>query len=278
MKSQSVRAGRATLAVKTAGEDGGAATPLVFLHAGVGDWRMWRGQMAALGRTRRAVAYDRRGFGETTYVSEDHTPADDLSAVLNATVGDRPAVLVGCSQGGRIAIDFALASPSRVAGLVLIGSAVSGAPETEPSAYPDAIKTLHTQIEAAEEARDHDAVNTLEARLWLDGPLAREGRVSGATRELFLDMNGRALRAPAAGKLLYAFDDAYARFGELKMPIHFVIGAHDFAEINGWARELSSVAPNAELTELKDAAHLPSLEQPEKTTAILRGFLEKHAL
>ena len=43
----------------------GAGDPVVFLHAAVCDRRMWRAQMAVVGTTHQAIAYDRRGFGET---------------------------------------------------------------------------------------------------------------------------------------------------------------------------------------------------------------------
>jgi hypothetical protein len=55
------------------------------------------------------------------------------------------------------------------------------------------------QAEAAEQAADFDALDDLEARLWLDGPTAPEGRVGGDLRALFLEMNGRALRAAHPG-------------------------------------------------------------------------------
>ena len=59
---------------------------------------------------------------------------------------------------------------------------------------------LDTMIESAENAGDVDEVNRLEAWMWLDGPTADEGRVVGAARDLFLEMNGKALRAGSTGK------------------------------------------------------------------------------
>jgi len=94
--------------------------PLVFLHAGVCDGRMWDGAMAAAAGQRAALRMDRRGFGQTRISApRPHAWIDDLRAVLDALGLDR-VELVGCSQGGRIAIDFALAWPERVAGLTLV--------------------------------------------------------------------------------------------------------------------------------------------------------------
>jgi pimeloyl-ACP methyl ester carboxylesterase len=50
-----------------------------------------------------AYAYDRRGFGDTLHADEEWSHVGDLLAVLDAYARSKPAILVGCSQGGRIA-------------------------------------------------------------------------------------------------------------------------------------------------------------------------------
>jgi len=270
MENNTIRSGRADIAVTVAGK----GPPLVFLHAGVADKRMWRAQSQAFAATHTTIAYDRRGFGETTYDAEQHNFVRDLEAVLAETVRGAP-VLVGCSQGGRIAVDFALTHPGRVAALVLVAPAISGAPEV--TSYPPKIRQRLDQMEAAEKAGEIDRLNALEAHAWLDGPQEREGRVSGAARTLFLDMNGRALRAAAPGDETGDVS-AHARFGELTMPILFVTGELDFPHINERSARLARAVRNAERVEIKSAAHLPSLEHPDVFNAILGQFLKNHGL
>ncbi|NMO22138.1 alpha/beta hydrolase, partial [Pyxidicoccus fallax] len=113
------------------GERAGRGPAMVFLHAGVADRRMWRAELAAFAPTHHALAYDGRGFGESRGAPEPFSHVDDLGAVLDA-VGAREAVLVGCSHGGRVALDFTLAHPDRVRGLVLVAPAVSGVAEPSP--------------------------------------------------------------------------------------------------------------------------------------------------
>lgn len=190
MKVVEVASGRATLAVAAAGD----GIPVALLHAGVADRRMWRAQAEALAAAGfRAIAYDRRGHGDSLHADEAYSHVRDLVAVLDSTGRRMPAILVGCSQGGRIAIDAALAHPERVRGLVLVAPAVSGAPE--PASFPPAIQAWIDRVDRAEATSDIDRINALEAHAWLDGPLAREGRVGGPVRELFLAMNEIALRA-----------------------------------------------------------------------------------
>ncbi|GLR95796.1 MULTISPECIES: alpha/beta fold hydrolase [Bradyrhizobium] len=174
----------------------GSGTPTVFLHANVCDKRMWRAQLNGLGARHKAVAYDRRGFGETRVEPEDFSALADLVAVLEATADGKPAVLVGCSLGGRIALDAAIRHPSRVRALVLIAPNVVGAPDP---IYPPDIEKLMMQSKEAEASGNLDRLNAMKARLWLDGPLAPEGRVAGPARDLLLDMNAIALRSPPFG-------------------------------------------------------------------------------
>lgn len=112
----------------------GAGPVLVLLHAGVADRRSWRAvgeRLAAGGRA--VVAYDRRGFGEAAERPTDDgfTHLADLEDVLDAAA-DGPAWLVGCSMGGELALDAALAIPERLAGVALLAPSVSGAAGRSP--------------------------------------------------------------------------------------------------------------------------------------------------
>lgn len=248
----------------------GRGDVIVFLHAGVGDRRMWNAQKQAFAATHRVIAYDRRGFGETTHIEQSHDWLEDLQRVLDTAQCER-AVLVGCSQGGRIALNYALAEPTRVSGLMLIAAAVSGAPSPD---FPPEVQTLLDAIEAAEAAGDLERVNELEAQAWLDGPQSEAGRVRGEARALFLDMNGIALRAASAGQVVDRFEHAYARITEISTPALIVTGGRDFPHIQQRDRYLAETMPRATLAELPDAAHLPSLEQPERVNALLSDFLK----
>lgn len=267
--TSTIPSGLAQLAVETQG----TGVPVVFLHAGVADRGMWRGQLDALAKQApkyRAVAYDRRGFGDTLHADEDYRQTSDLQCVLDAVAPGEAAILVGCSQGGRIAIDFALAHPERVAALVLVAPAISGAPEV--TTFPPAIQAWIDKVEAAEAVVDVDRINALEAHAWLDGPLAPERRVMGAARESFLAMNEIALRAERRGTEIEP-DAAYPRLHEIEVPALVIWGELDFPHIAQSCEDLAARLPQARAFRMRDAAHLPNLEHPIDFNRTLLEFL-----
>lgn len=260
-----IASGGATLAADIVGD----GDPVVFLHAAVCDRRMWRAQLDGVGLSNKAIAYDRRGFGETRAEKEDFSAVEDLMAVIDAMANGRPATLVGCSQGGQIALDAALRHPSHVRALVLIAPNVSGAPEP---AYPPEIAGLMALLKEAQEAGDLDQVNAIKARLWLDGPLAPEGRVTGQARQLFLDMHAIALRSSPSGANLDAAP-AFPRLGEISVPSLVIWGDLDFPYVQERCRHVATAMPDASSHELSGAAHLPSLERPAEITDLLVEFI-----
>ncbi|MEO1020226.1 MAG: alpha/beta hydrolase, partial [Pseudomonadota bacterium] len=232
-----VRAGTAALA----GERSGQGRSLICLHAGVADRRMYREQTRALSAHLDVLSYDRRGFGETRTLDERFNHVADLSSVMDAAHIKR-AIVLGCSQGGRVAIDFALAHPERVDALVLIASAVSGAPSAP---MPDDIQALMDELDTAEELEDLTKVNAVEAHMWLDGPRSSEGRVTGPIRDLFLDMNRIALEHPPLTKERQP-NGAYDQLDTLKVPALLLHGTLDFPHIAARHQHMAAVMPDAE--------------------------------
>jgi pimeloyl-ACP methyl ester carboxylesterase len=278
--SHTARSGRAELAyeVTAPAESAGPATaarpPVLLLHAGVTDRRSWAPLVEALGRDRTTVAYDRRGFGDTRSEPEPFSPVDDALAVLGAALpdhGTRPVAVVGASMGGRVALDLALAHPERVAALVLIGPAVRGAPGADVDTMTEAERRLDEALEAADGAGDLAEVNRIEAHVWLDGPEAPEGRVSGPTRDLFLAMNGRALAAEANGEAgdETAAEAAWGRLAQIVAPTLVLVGDGDLAHVRARAGETADRIPGARLEVLVGTAHLPHLEAHPRCLAAI---------
>jgi pimeloyl-ACP methyl ester carboxylesterase len=248
----------------------GAAPTIALLHAGVCDRRCWRevGERLA-GAGRDVVAYDRRGFGDVAPASAPFRHVDDLLAVLDAVSRGAPAWLVGSSMGGQVALDAALEAPDRIAGLVLLAPAISGAPEVDDEVVIAATNGLAEAIDAAWTAGAVEECNALEVRLWLDGPGGPEGRVSGPRRELALDMNrivianGEPEADGASGV------DAAGRVHEIAIPAIVACGELDVALQLQRSAELADALANATYRSLPGRAHLPYLEAPDEIAALI---------
>ena len=259
--------GRAALAVSTYG----SGRPILALHAGVCDRRSWRWCAPAWADAGfRTIAYDRRGFGGTRYEPEAYDALADARAITEATQA-RPAVVVGNSMGGALAVDLALAHPDEVLALVLIGSLPSGAPG-EAWVQSDAETALEAEFVAAAESDDLERVNRLEVHYWLDGPGQPDRRVTGAPRDLMLEMNRRALAAPSAGEDA-ARPEAWSRLGDIDVPTLLVLGEHDETGLRPLTEMMAARLPRARLTVMDDTAHCPMLDRPDALASTVLEFL-----
>jgi pimeloyl-ACP methyl ester carboxylesterase len=173
-------------------------------------------------------------------------------------------------MGGALAIDFALEHPERTIGLVLVGTAVTGA---EPAEIPEEAADLEDALDYATERGNLETVNRIEAHLWLDGPLSESGRVQGAARELFLRMNSVHLHHPELTQEEVP-DDAIDHVGAITAPTLLVVGELDMPDIVARHEDLSEELENAFAVVLEDTAHFPSLERPDLFNPILLEFLE----
>jgi len=261
--------GRAQLAYDCDGVQDRA--DVLLIHAGVTDRRGWRHVVERLRPRHRCIAYDARGYGETVYEPEDGwSPVADALAVLDA-VGVQQAAIVACSMGGQTAIDLTLAHPDRVVGLVLIGTAIRGAPYPELEHGPTA--ELNARFEAAEAAGDIDELGRLDAWMWLDGPSSEESRVGGEVRELFFEMNGRALRAEDPGEQAEP-PAAWPRLGEIAAPTLVMVGRLDAEDVQAIDEQAAGLIRGAQFRYLDDVAHLPHLEGDRTTIEAIVEFVD----
>lgn len=266
-----VRREGGTLVGELVGPLAGGPPTVVFLHAGVADRRSWAAvldDLVAGGWAGRLVTYDRRAYGESAASPTAYTDLADLLAVLDAVSPGRPVFLVGSSMGGAVALAAAVAAPDRVAGLALIAPGVPGMPEYADN--PPELDALVEAHRAAYESGDVAEINRVEAHLWLDGPLAEEGRVGGAARELFLAMNALALSQEGDDAGGDADVKVWAALPEVSVPITLVYGELD-ADVPREDPPLFVARRPATRWELwPGRSHLPYLEDPAQTADLVR--------
>lgn len=250
-------------------EVAGASDPLVLLHAGITDRRMWDDQFDALAEHYMVVRYDRRGFGKTAMVAGDYSQGADLYELLRFLRLER-VVLVGCSQGGKTALDFTLEHPGMVKALVLVASAVGG--------FEYSVEQTQElkELEEAESAGDLERMNELELRIWVDGHARTPEQVDRNVRERVREMNLIALKTPAdLGKELSLEPPAARRLAEIRVPTLVVIGDLDTPKTQAAAHMLCEKISGAQKIVIRGTAHLPSMERPEEFNREVLAFLKR---
>ena len=124
----------------------GDGPPIMLLHAGVVDSRVWEPFVPLLTDVGyRTIRYDARGFGRSVTEDVEFSRVDDLLAVLDA-FGIEHAALVGNSQGGQIALDLAVSRPERVAALVQLASGIGGL-DVPMSPHDEAVEQRYEEVD-----------------------------------------------------------------------------------------------------------------------------------
>jgi pimeloyl-ACP methyl ester carboxylesterase len=97
--------------------------------------------------------------------------------------------------------------------------------------------------------------------------------VDGPARELFLEMNGRALRAEEPGEEA-ELPAAWPRLGEITAPTLVLIGRLDAEDVQVIDEQAAALIPGAELRFLDGVAHVPHLEGDQATLAEISAFVD----
>ena len=242
---------------------------MLLVHAGIADRGMWDeqvGPFAEAGWT--VVRADLPGFGATPLPDRPVALWATLADLLDHLGTDR-AVVVGCSLGGRAAVDLALAAPDRVRALVLVGSGLAGHPFREPALFE-----LWDRSEGALERGDHQEAARVEVDTWVVGMDRDPGAVDAGLR---WRVEAMLLRAYAYGEAELEEPDppAAGRLGEVKTPTLVVVGEHDRPDIHAMADALAGGIAGAERVVLAGTAHLPSMERPAELNRVVLELLAK---
>jgi pimeloyl-ACP methyl ester carboxylesterase len=252
-------------------EIAGEGQPFVMIHAGVADNRQWNNEFAYFARRFRALRYDMRGYGRSEPVDGEFTHLQDLAALLDHLHLDQPLILMGCSMGGGLAMDFVLTRPSKVAALIMVDAGPTGLEldVPEPAKFKEA--------ERAYNAGDLDQVAEIETQIWFDGLGRTPAQVNQAMRRLAYEMNRNALShdAKRLGKRLPDTSvPAAERLSELQVPVLVVVGEHDIPYMHAAATCMVENIPSARQVIIQDAAHLPNMDQPAEFQRIVTAFLD----
>ena len=251
-------------------EVAGEGPAVALLHSTVCDSRMWDAEFAALAERYQVLRYDFRGFGRSPLPTEPWSSVDDLRGLLDEEGMER-AALVGLSGGAATALDFALAEPGRVRGLVLAAPAIGGLDWSEE------VQGFGAQEDALLDAGDLDAAVELNLRMWVDGPRRDPEAVDPGVRARVGEMQRRAFEVQLAsepGEHRRLRPPAVERLEEVAAPTLVLVGDADVPDVLERAELLAGRIPGARKVVLPDVAHMVNLERPEEFLRLVRDFLD----
>ena len=259
-----------TIAVPSGGrlyvESKGGGRPVVLIHGGQLDRRMWDREFDALADQYRVVRYDVRGFGMSPAGADTSFRSyEDLRALLDS-LGIARTSIVGLSLGGRIAVDFAIAHAERVDRLVLLAPGVSGYP------WSAGDTTWTHAMEQALAARDTVAITDLWLRTTFMSPAMANPAIAPRVRELSLANSGAFLRTRMGHELE---PPAWRRLRELHAPTLVVVGTSDDPDIRTIVDSIARQAPHAREIVVPGAGHMLNMERPAEILKAIKEFLRE---
>lgn len=248
---------RGIIGVEQCGD--GDATPIVFLHGVGSDKSVWRPQLEHFGMSRRALAFDYPGYGQSEAVPE--ATRDDFAAVMLAAMdglGVGRAHVCGLSLGGVVAIAMQALVPERCASLILADSF---------AVHPDGHGIFERSTEASR-AMGMRALAEARVDMLLGSTAAAELR--SEVIETMAAIDPDAYRTGAEAVWLA---DQRDRAKAVASPTLVLCGTEDRITPPALSEDLARLIPGAKLELVEAAGHLANAEQPAAFNAAVDRFL-----
>ena len=240
---------------------GGSETPILFLHGVGSDKSIWRPQLDHFGMTRRAIAFDYPGYGESELVAG--ATRDDFAAAIFAAM-DALAIgsahVCGLSLGGVVAIAMHSAAPDRCASLIIADSF---------SVHPDG-QGIHDRSVAASHGMTMRALAEARTDVLLGSAATAELRAE--VIETMAAIDPVAFRLGAAAVWLA---DQREQTAEIGVPTLIIVGDEDGVTPPALSEELQKQISGSRLELIAAAGHLANAEQPQAFNSAIESFLSQ---
>jgi pimeloyl-ACP methyl ester carboxylesterase len=242
-------------------DTGGTGAPIVLLHAATGSAAFWAYQQPVLAKAGyRVIGYSRRGYFKSDPGDKANPgfASEDLHHLLGY-LGINRAHIVGVAAGGVAAVDFALSHADEVLSLTIAASTM-GIEDTDYVALGNLIRPkLFAQLppDFQELGPSYRAGNPAGAAAWLE---LEKQSVIGAER----------FDQPTVNTL------SWANVENINAPTLLIGGEADLYTPPSILRLQASHLPGAEIVVVREAAHHPEWEQPDRFNQVLLDFLSRH--
>lgn len=239
------------------------APPVVMLHDGLLSSSSFDGSFPILCESFRVVRYDRRGYGKSPPAKDQHSPAEDLNALMKH-VGFSHAHLIGAAVGAGIALDFLFEYPEAVDRLVFVSPVISGLQPNEP--FLARLRRLDDIIRSGDMDYIVEALNNDPYLIGPGNPEAR-AKLGEIVRANPGDLGAHPLqrRTPNVAQ----------RLGEIFAPTQLIMGSNDHPYAQAVAAAMSERMRSAAIDLRLESGQLLYLESPGGFAASVKAFLLK---
>jgi 3-oxoadipate enol-lactonase len=222
------------------------------------DKSVWHPQLAHFGRTRRTIAFDYPGYGDSDAAPEGTTRDDYASAIISAMheLGVDRAHVCGLSLGGVVAIGMHHADPDRSASLILADTF---------AAHPDGRAIYERSL-----AGSHDLAGMAEARVDI---LLAQPADPAVRREVVETMSRIDPAAYRIGAEAVWLADQRGRASAIRVPTLVTVGDHDLVTPPDLSNELVNLVPGARMQVLVGVGHLGNIEKPDEFNRMVEEFI-----
>jgi len=204
-----------------------------------------------------ATPYEMRGFGANPLPpTGEFSHAEDLENAL----GGEQAALVGNSFGGLVCLELAARRPDLVSHLVLLDAALAD------HDWSQEMERYDEQEAGLIEQGEWRAAAELNADFWLSEAAGPE------LRPRVIEMQERAFELQSESEAEEA-EHLPIDLRAIRARTLVVVGELDMRDFHAIAERLASEIEGAQLARIEGAGHLPSLERPDETARLVRGFL-----
>jgi pimeloyl-ACP methyl ester carboxylesterase len=249
-------------------EMAGSGQPLLLLHAGIADHRMWAEQFWEFSKRFQVIAPDFRGYGKSTVPNEPFSHYEDIYGIIQC-LELKSVNIVGCSLGGKTGIELAIAYPYIVNHLILVAPGLAGYEYRDKETLEkDAI------LEQLIASRKREEVVDMLVDIWVVGLRREKKAVDSSTtalvRQMILD-NYPSVTDQFPEKAVQF--DVISRLGEIQARTLVLIGDSDLPDMQAISHLVADKIPHAKRETILSAAHLPNLEQNKLFNRLVVDFL-----
>jgi pimeloyl-ACP methyl ester carboxylesterase len=283
--------------------DGGVGLPVLFVHGFPFDGSMWHRTVEALCNIAaksndssgndsssndssgngsssdsfrlRAIVPDLRGLGKSELPPDQDKVtmeqfADDLAELLSKLKIDRKVILVGLSMGGYIVMQFARKYSERL-GAIVLSSTKTASDSAEAAANRRKLAESIKSTNADTKSILHGVADAMLPKLFSQKSISENAAFVDGLRVMIESNNPLGVAAAANG--MAEREDTTELLGQLDIPVLVVCGEEDKFSPPTEMKQLAQKAKNSKYLEIKNAGHLPPIEQPKIFANAIRDFV-----